>query len=299
VRILAVAFAASFILACGSKPSPKAAQPVELASLISDDAVGVVRQPGKDFPVVLYTHELVVDNGEIPPCWAKLEHAITAGYQISLPVSSYFILEGELAKAEVEACVPSATRGMVKGDGGRDVVAFEGPAGTVYAAWRGRYVVLGNREQVDHATQAHAPDAVAHWRGVLSTPGAATTWVLRTDDAFADLLGAPTTSYLLVIDKLEPPPASFLSGRFVVHYASAQDVATGERHLKDWIARGQFPRRIAGPAEAVALFDRLAAALQRARITLDGTVLTLSFDSTMFGDMWPQFAAAIASLPAR
>ena len=94
---------------------------------------------------------------------------------------------------------------------------------------------------------------------------------------------------------MEGPPKSFAAGR----YASAQDAERGERYVKAWIARGTFPRKIEGPAEAVALYDQLATALQRAPIRRDGAVLELAFDSHMFGGMWEQVASAAAALGAK
>lgn len=266
--------------------------------MITPDAVGVVRQPADQFAVLLYAREIATVGGKVPACWSSLEHRVKAGYQVSLPVSSYFLLEGELPQAEVEDCVRSATNRLVTPAHEGDLVAFSTPSGTVYAAWRGAYVVLGNRDQVTAAVRVHDPAVVAGWRAHVAEPGAAPVWMLRTDASFADLLGAPTTSYQLVIDKLEGPPRSELAGRFVVTYASAPDAETGERYMRDWIGRGRFPRKIAGPADAVALYDQLATALQRARMTRKGNVLELAFDTSTFGGMWPQFAAAAASLGA-
>lgn len=278
-------------------PSPPAPPPVELADLISADAVGVLRQPPDQFAVLLYTRDLVKGpDGAVPTCWTDLERRVVAGYQVSLPVGSYFVLEGELPQEQVIDCAGTATRGLITGARRGDLVEFTTPSAPAYAAWRGNYVVLGNKAQVEQAVGTHTPDLIQRWRALIGEPAAAPVWIVRTDAAFLDLVGAPTTSYVIVIDTMEGPPKSFVAGRFVVHYASPQDADTGERHLEDWIARGKFPRKIQGPAEVVALYDQLATALQRAPIKRDGAALELRFDSDMFGGMWPQFANAAASL---
>lgn len=287
----------SFSAACGGNAKPAATtQPADLASLISDDAVGVVRQPAEQFPVLVYSRDIAKsDEGIVAPCWTSLEQRVTAGYQISLPAGSYFVLEGDLPRTEVESCMESATAGLVTSDKAPSVAGFETPSGTVFAAWRSPYVVLGTRAQVDAAIKPHAADKLARWGTLFTATQAAPVWMLRTDRAFDDLLGAPTTSFLLILDKLEPS-TSFLAGRIIVRYASEDDAAAGERFVKAWIAAGKFPRAIPGPSEVVALYDQLAGALQRVRLTRTNGTLEVTFDSTMFGNMMEHVMKAATAL---
>ncbi len=304
----AIGLAVLLSAACAKKSEPrsseltvpiKPAAPIELATLISADAIGVLRQPGDQFaPLLLSRGVAKKEDGALPVCWQELERAVTAGYQVSLPVGSYFILEGNLREEDVTQCVAGATRGLITGRRDGALVVFATPSsGSVFAAWRGKYIVLGNGGQVERAVEAHNSELSVKWRTLLTEPAETPVWMVRTDTGFGYLVGAPATKFVFAIDTMEGPPKSYLAGRFMVHYANELDADKSERYIKDWIARGKYPAQVA--SEGVALFDQLATALQGASITRKGTVLEVKFDSDMFAGLWPTVMNVAASLGAK
>jgi hypothetical protein len=155
----------------------------------------------------------VVESGlqDLTACWRALEEKIDVGYQIFFAPAqgSFLVLEGDLPRAEVERCAEATlvyNRLLIE-----DELAHEGDLtvarthlGTVYAAWRGRFVVLGSRDRV---TQALAGDAPA-WREPLASLSRGrdlSTEAISVDQTFAVVLGVPTRSWKLVIESAPPP----------------------------------------------------------------------------------------------
>lgn len=276
------------LAACSSSSAPdiKPAPPA-LEQLISSDTIGVFRQPGDQLIVMRYVHDLIVGlagSGAAPACLADLEKRVKAGYQMSLDKgSAYFVIEGDLPQTDVASCIASTTRDDITGKQDGELVAFSSRIGTAYAAWRGSYVVIGNRAQVEAALRTSTADSARRWRSVLAPTGAAPTWMVRIDHSVDDIVGEHTTDYVLAMDKVEPPPRAFFAGRFLVHYASAADADAAERHIRGWIGRGQFPRRIEGAPAVMKLYDDLASALQKTAFKRTPTSIELAFDSDRFG----------------
>ena len=270
-------------------PTATKPAPTTLEQLISADTIGVVRQPGDQLIVMRYVHDLFVGlsgTEAAPACITDLEQRVKAGYQMSLGLgSAYFVLETDAPQADVASCFASATREEITGEQEGELFAFHSRIGVAYTAWRAPYVVIGNRAQVEAALHTNTKDIATRWRGFLAPAAAAPTWMVRIDRSLDDLVGEHTTDYVFVLDKLEPPPRSLFAGRFIVHYASAADADAAERHMRGWIARGKFPRRIEGAPAVAKLYDDIAAALQKATIKRTPTAIEIGFDSQLFGGL--------------
>lgn len=262
------------LVACSSKAAaPPTA--VTLEQLIGPTAVGVTRQPPDQYSILLAVRDLIDPNQD---CWSKLAHRMVAGYQVSLPKSSYFIAEGDLPRTEVEHCAPLAVKGLsAKTDG--DAAVFDTPLGSVRAVWRGKFLVFGGKAEVEEGMRAPAPQ---RWSKLLATVGAAPVWLLRVDTTLTPLIG-DTVDYALVIDKMERTPKVALTGRFVAHYATPDARAKGAQRIKEWSGRGKWPVDIPASPEIVAFYDRLAATISHMPLTETGTELVLAWDIDMFG----------------
>jgi hypothetical protein len=280
-------------------PETQTGPSLGIEDLVSIDAIGIVRQPPDQFLVLLEARKLVQTlKGSLPECWTKLEKQLVAGYMISLPVGAYFIVEGNLAPAAVEACIASELSETFESSKAGELVMFQSLGGTFFAGWRGRYLVLGSRKKVEDALRSPATEVVARWRELIQPLAKAPLWMLRTDASLADVIGTATTSYEFVIDRFEGPPRSYLAGRFTIRYASSADAETGARWIATWIKRGEFPRQIKAPPEALEFMRQIVTALQRMKLARKGTTVELAFDSEMLEglDLWNMFMAAGASL---
>jgi hypothetical protein len=272
--------------ACSSKPAaqpdPKAAAP-SLESLIAADTNGVFRQPGSEMFVLRYVDQLITGIGGkagAPACWPELTKRVKTGYQLSLAKgSAYFIVEGDLPPEQVTACLKRALQDDAKQEG--DLYSIATPVGTAFAAWRGPYVVIGNREQVEAALKTPTAETTARWHELTSAVAGSPWYMVRTDH-IDDLVGAHTTSYAFAMDKVQMPPNPFFAGRFIIHYATPADAEAGEHLIRDWSGRGEFPRRIPNAA-AMQSFDALAVGVQKTKITRSATTVEIAFDSDMFG----------------
>jgi len=285
------------LVACSSSTKPKPPA-LDIEQLITSDTIGVFRQPGDQMFVLRYTDQLIVGlaGGTAPPCWTELTKKVKAGYQLSLAAEggAYFVVEGDLPPAEVIACVKLATKDDIVGKQEGELYSFTSPAGTVYAAWRGRHVVIGTRAQVEAALKPPSPDTVATWHALIESEANAPTYMVRIDHSFDDIVGSGSRSYAFVIDKMEKEPRPLFVGRFVIRYMTPSDAAAGEKFIREWSGKGQFPRRIEDPA-VMRQFDSIAAGVAKTKITRISTVLEIRFDSDQFGGV-EAMAAALQSL---
>ncbi|MDX2088616.1 MAG: hypothetical protein SFX73_12245 [Kofleriaceae bacterium] len=291
MRSLVVAFA---LAACSSSPDkpaqvePPSAPPaarVEIASLISDDAVGVMRATGADAPIVSFLTSL--QQGSAPACWTSLVGKIQAAYQIELPArTSYFVFEGDLPRPEVERCVVEAMARAVpttvRTEG--ELAVFDaGQLGTTYAGWRAHAVVAGSRDQVMAALAG--PKETTRWRPRLAAlPAGVPIAAWRQDALLSLLFGVETSSYVFVIDKLAKP--SF-DARIIATYKTPADAAIAARRIK----QGETHTAAAPPPALVEAF-------QRFQVAQDGPVVTIGFGLATFGGMsLDELQAWIANLP--
>ncbi len=211
---------------------------------------------------------------ELAPCWAELERGLEVGYQIEYAsqTSSLFVVEGDLPAPVVEKCVPLAFGGIAAAFGGSvkvardgDIVSFEVPkAGTAHAAWRGRFIVVGGRDQVRAARAVAQPSA--SWGARIAAFPSAQAVIARTDRAFEMIFGVPTTGYEIAFTDL-----AALQGHVTVHYESGADAAlAAQRHA----SRNYF-----FPIPPPPSLDRI---LRKVEAGVTGPTLRLDFDNATF-----------------
>jgi hypothetical protein len=281
------------VVACSKSstaPTKTAAPALRIEQLVSTDTISVFRQPPDMFFVLSYVNELMTGLGGpsgAAPCWTALTKKVGAGYQLSQeqPTNAYFVaqIDGPMpTPAEVMACMKTATSGSMVGKQEGDLYVLTTPAGTVYAAWRAPFIIMGNKQQVEGALRTPTAETAARWRALIAPVESSPTYMVRTDHMVDDLVGEQATSYVFTMDKIEKVPKPFLAGRFAITYATPAAAQAGERWIREWSGRGQFPRRV-DDASAMQLFDNMAAGIQKTKITRTGSTVEIGFDSDMFG----------------
>jgi len=279
LSILAIA-----LVACSKKAPPP---PADFENLISADTVSVMKSKLDGFFVLLYARKLM----DIQPCWNDLEKRVVAGYQMSIGNDSYFIVEGDLPREDVEKCVKVNFKIPPKVTADGDLVAFDTPGvGTVHAAWRGRYIVFGSKRLVEPALDA-PPEVAAKWKPLLPT-GPTEMAMTSIDRRVAPLIGDGLADWSLVIDKLTREPV-FMSGKFTAHYATPADATKGHAYIKDWSSRGKWPIAIDAHPDILAAFDGFAATIGKLDPKVNGTELAMSFNSDQLGG--PAFFAGVVA----
>lgn len=194
------------LVACSSSSLPPSAAPsASIAQFVPVGTTSVAAWRPTDFPQLAFFDRA---NQETFVCWRGLEERLAVGYQVFIaPGSSFSILEGDLPRNEVEKCVDDVllynqlSTNDVHRDG--ELTVFETTFGTVYAAWRGRYIVFGARDAVTKALSATASptwvEAVAELPGKDGFSSSAVV-AIGTDRMFANLLGVPTIRWKLVME---------------------------------------------------------------------------------------------------
>ncbi len=272
-------------LGCGSKKAPP---PATLANLISPATTSVMRTKIDNFPILAIAKQL---TDPAQTCWPDLIKKVTAAYQVLLDGDSYFIVEGDLPRADLEKCIPVTflANPKIRDDDG--MLAVESPAGTAYGAWRGNFLVVGTRAQVVAAVGEHEPAWVAKWEALLPTQPSEMA-MTSIDLRYAGMMGDDVADWNLMIDKFGANPPVF-SGTFTVHYQTPAAATKGLAFIKDWSTRGKFPVKIEADADIVAAFDGFAAAIGKLEPQVSGGELVLAFDSDRLGG--PAFFAGVMS----
>lgn len=258
--------------ACSSSKAPTPPAPAtDVTAFFSPSVTGVMRGSEVDFPMIDYLSSIL---GSPPACWMTLRKAIKTAYQLEVPGNgTYFVLEGALPRAEVESCVTTALApalGVKVGHDG-ELATFETQAGTAYVAWRGPVVIAGRKQNVTEALVPAPPEIARTWRERLARMPQATLAMWRQDEMIHNLFGVPTTSYQLVIDRVQKTPRPDFAGRVIADYATAEDAATAARRIDE----GEIEPALAAPPE-------LAQAVKRMRVTRTGTSVEAAFDLAMF-----------------
>ncbi len=229
-------------------PSPRP----EPAHYLLPEATGLLRGTAESFPIVAFFSNLVPSP---PPCWTRLRAAIEVAYHVELvDGGSYIVIEGALPRSEVERCVRGLEPVSISVEPDGELVAFDaGPLGTAYAAWRGAVIIAGTRAHVVKAAMPNGPGPTRMWRARLATlpPGPMAIW--RSDALLANILGVPTTSYVLAFETLQKTPEPFFAGRLIIEYPTSADAADAARR----ISAGQLAPAIAAPPELVESFRRM------------------------------------------
>ena len=273
------------LIACGgTKPVANPAveelhlQPpdaVVLDSLISSNVVAIMKTKPEYFLVLKYLQPAL--GAPKDPCWTALEAKLVAGYQLWVPnvdgvgQSSYFIVEGNLPRAEVERCVPAAIKMFpvdAKPDG--DLLAFTGPDGaTTFAAWKPPFVVIGARDLVNGALTSKP---VPRWHELLSAVSPAVpVWWASADRLFTNLFGVMTKHYEVAFERIESAPNAFFAGRAIATYNSAGDAAIVARRIKQ------------GEVDLPFLAPEVVESIKRFKVKQNGNVVEIGFDLGMFG----------------
>ncbi len=251
----------------GARPAPQ-----DPTTFFTPAVTGVLRGSAQEFPLIDY-----VSNMMPAPlaCWTKLRAAIDVGYQLEVPGNgSYFVFVGAVPRDEVERCLPGAL-----GDAfplridhdGELLVVDGGRLGTVYAAWRGSVIIAGSKAKVTSALAANAPDVARTWRDRLAAMPNALLAMWRSDALFTNLFGVPTTSYVMLFDRMEKTPRPFFAGRVIAQYATAGDAATAVTRNKN----GGRAAELAAPPELVESIKRL-------HVTQTGATVTCEFSVDTF-----------------
>ena len=282
-----LAIALSCVLAaCGSnKPAP----PATLAHLITPEVTSVMRTSIKGFPVLAYVNQLV-DPAQ--GCWSQLVDRVTAAYQILVPGDSYFVVEGNIPRDDLEKCVPLTfpLHPETTDDDGMLAVDFKS-VGKVHAAWRGPFVVIGKRHQVVAALAEHDAATVARWEKLTPPPGGEMA-LASTDVSYGSLYGSDATDWFLSLDKTTREPL-FMSGVFKVRYKTAADAAKAADYIKGWSRDGKFPLLVSDDPDITAAYDGFAAAIGKLTPKVTGNELVIAFDSDRLGG--PLFFSGVAA----
>jgi hypothetical protein len=276
--IMRTILAAMVLTACSSTSptapasAPAVAPATDVSRYISVEVTGAMRASPEVAPILTVLADLIKPP---PACWAQLVTAMRATYQLEVSGhGSYFVFEGPLPQAEVERCVTTALTDVLpihlRKDG--ELAVFESPAGTVYAAWRGPFVIAGNRAQV---TAAIGPSAPAQpWRDRLGALPAGVMAMWRGDALVTNLFGVPTTSYQLAITSIARTPKAGLTGQLVAVYASASQAAQAAARIH----AGELQTAVAPPPGLVEAFRRM-------KVTQRDATVIADFDLDTFGDL--------------
>jgi hypothetical protein len=257
----------ALVTACSSSSSKPPTAAVE--DVIGASVTNVSRfAPAMFFPL-LYLKEL---PREPAPCWDALEKKLVAGYQLHLnvrPFKSYFIVEGDLPKDDVAACVPKTFGAPISVSRDGDLVVFDMMGTKAYAGWRGKFIVLGTKQEVTDALATPTAQSRAKWRGVIGKlPAAATAWVYFEDKTLENIFGVPTQSYAFIADGIE----KMFAGRIVVTYGNAADAATGAGRIQ----RAELQPGFEFPPEIVASIKRMT-------VKQTGAIVEVGFTLETFG----------------
>jgi hypothetical protein len=240
-------------------------------------------------------------------CWQALERKVESGYVVWSGQRGLNIVEGDFSRKQTIDCVERTLvrnrflRNDVFQDGELDVFDF-GVLGTVYVAWRGRFVLLGSREQVVTAMKSLGPNR--DWQMRLRNLSKVTMMAnVSVDATMSNVLDVPTQSYELVLDGsfrgraripsndawpdlsgatveitsaaaigIDKPAAT--SGFMTMHYASPRDAQRAAQHF----AAKNFNL----PFE---LEPTLATTLAALPQQIDGSTLTIRFDMKSFAGL--------------
>lgn len=246
---------------------------VALGNLVVPNAIAVTRTTFEHFVVASFVHDTI---GPGAPCLKELERGVVATYQVQTPEpSSYFVLEGNLPKATALKCIPESFK--MAPDGGiavdveqsGELVVFDlGDLGQVYAAWRDRYVVVGEQKQVT-AALGSATDTANPWLARIAASGTAPIWAYRTDRLPESLFGIAAQAYLVELDRLVLSPQVQFAGRMTIWYRSGADAVQAARRVK----AGEL--LVQGTQGLVDAFVQM-------KVKQNGNAITMTFDQTMF-----------------
>lgn len=226
----------------------------------------------------------LVNQGAEGQCFGTLRDKMAWGYQLHAGDSSYFIIEGDLPRPEVAACARRAFLLPVTAKDEGDTVVFTyGGTDEIHAAWRGRYVVIGSREQVKRAL---AGEGVHDWRAHVARLSKVPMHSITLADYSSRLFDVPSSRLEIIATKLG-------EGHFDVTLQLHYDRKADASHVHEQMTKGQVA--MAGAP------SQLAETLRRTHPTLRDSAVELRVDSAQLTDidLEPIMAWVQAQAPAR
>jgi len=254
--------------------APRPALPAEVPSFITPEVVGLTRATGEWNPVLANLLMLLPGSGA-EKCVGTLLDKLRAAYSLDLGANQggYYLFEGAPPRDEVEACATTWLGDMLGLHIGHEgeLAVFRMESGATYAAWRGPIAIVGSKEQVTHALQAGTRELADTWRTRLSQLPAAPMAQWSTDALLKDLSGAPTTSYIVAIDRIEQvQPMPRWTGRVLAQYATAAEAAAAAKRIQQ-----------SQPKDADPAYPTVPRAFKGKKVTQRGTTVEIAFTLEM------------------
>lgn len=204
------------------------------------------------------------------PCWQALVKKVKGSYafQDTAHELSVIILEGDLPRAEIEACAPTALTGQVATTVERDgehAVFVVGELGKVYASWRDGLVFVSSKEGI--AAVESGARSTEPWAQRLQKLPRGQLITASTDPTAGKVLGLPSKGYDIVVeDTLQG------RGRLYLRMGSPADAAAAAKQIKE--------NTIEWPGKPpVGLGDTVATL----PVTVRGDTVEIEFDSQRLG----------------
>jgi hypothetical protein len=218
------------------KEAPRPAMPAEVTSFITPEVVGLTKATGEWNPVIANLMMLLPGSGA-QKCVGTLLDKIRAAYSLDRGANkgAYYLFEGAPPRDEVEACATTWLGDMlgldVEHEG--ELSVFRTGSDATYAAWQGSIAIVGSKEQVTRALSDGTHALADTWRTRLSQLPASPMAQWRSDALLNDLSGAPTTSYVVAIDRIEQvQPMPRWTGRVLAQYATAAEAAAAAKRIQ-------------------------------------------------------------------
>jgi hypothetical protein len=192
----------------------------EVADLVSPNVASVIRM-GKGNSVVAKMISMLSSSS--PACWLKLASTIKVEYGLEVAgAGNYFIVEGDLPKAEVEKCVGSVlatTTLPVHFDHDGEFATFDAGDGKIaYVGWRGPYVIIGSKGKVMDAITGSTKEHHRTWQDRIASLPTAPMVIWRNDQLIQRLFGVQSVEYQVVMDTIAQNSRLAFAGRLVVQF---------------------------------------------------------------------------------
>ncbi len=245
------------------------------AAFVVPDATGIIRTTGAESPVFSMASGVLLPDR---PCLSKAVDAARTVYQIYLGHSSYMIVDGTVAREQIETCVrdgSASAQPAIDIDRDGELATFDAhDLGKLYVAWRGNLVIAGRKPVVTAALALHDANQAQIWRDRIANLPTARFAGWSLDETIGGFVGLPTVGYTFAITGDGHVPAA----TFSIH-VSAQFVDANSATLAaDRLHRGELASGIEPPPEIVA-------GLKRAQITHAGDRVDIAIDQTTFPDV--------------
>ncbi|HEY5936512.1 MAG TPA: hypothetical protein VIU61_17805 [Kofleriaceae bacterium] len=207
--------------------------------------------------------------GEVP-CWKALVAKVKGSYafQDTAHELSVIILEGDLPRAEIEACAPIALTGQfattVERDG-EHAVFVVGELGKVYGSWRDGLLVMSTKEGI--AAVESGARSTEPWAQRLAKLPRGQLITASTDPSAGKVLALPSKGYDIVVED-----TLLGRGRVYLRMGSAADAAAAAKQIKE--------NKIEWPGTPPTGLGDIVSTLP---VTVRGDTVEIEFDSQRLG----------------